>query len=174
MMSHRTAVYGATLDPLTSGHWWMIEQGMLLFDHLHIAVAENPAKTPYFTTDERRGMIQECLDNFLVPPSRVSIGVVKGQYLVDYARQRNATHLLRGLRNQTDFDYERAMRNVNSDIDKGLHTVFLMPPREIAEVSSSLVKGLVGPDGWEEVVRRYVPMPVYLKLIERQKHVEEG
>lgn len=165
----RTAIYGAMFDPLTLGHWWMIEQGMLLFDHLHIAVAENPAKSPYFTTEERCGMIRECLDAFLVPASRASIGVVTNKYLVDYARQQNATFLLRGLRNQQDFDYERVLRNVNSDIDKGLPTVFLMPPREIAEVSSSLVKGLVGPEGWETVVQRYVPHAVFRKLIERNK-----
>jgi pantetheine-phosphate adenylyltransferase len=163
------AVYGATLDVLTNGHWWMIEQGMLLADHLHIAVAENPAKTPCFTIDERCGMIRECLDHYLIPPSRVSIGVVVNEYLVSYARRLNANYLLRGLRSQGDFDYERAMRNVNADIDREIVTVFLMPPREIVEVSSSLVKSLIGPEGWDEVVRRYVPSPVFHRLLEKYR-----
>ena len=53
------------------------------------------------------------------------------------------------------------MRNVNGDLAPKITTVFLMPPREIAEVSSSFVKGLVGPNGWEEIVRPYLPPPVY-------------
>ncbi len=165
----RTAVYGAMFDPLTLGHWWMIDQGMMLFDHLHIAVAVNPAKTPYFTTEDRCSIIRETLAGFLIPETKVSIGVVDNKYLVDYARDKKASYLLRGIRNQTDFDYERTLRNINSDIDKGLNTVFLMPPREIAEVSSSLVKSLVGPAGWEQVVRKYLPIAAFLRLLDKNK-----
>ena len=61
------------------------------------------------------------------------------------------------------------MRNINGDLDSKICTVFLMPPRGIAEVSSSMVKGLVGPSGWRKVVRSYLPEPVYRKFLERQK-----
>ena len=57
------------------------------------------------------------------------------------------------------------MRNINADIDPSICTVFLMPPRDIAEVSSSMVKGLVGPRGWQKVVRKYVPQPVYRRFM---------
>jgi pantetheine-phosphate adenylyltransferase len=60
-----------------------------------------------------------------------------------------------------DYEFERGMRNINDDLQPDITTVFLMPPREMAEVSSSLVKGLIGPEGWRDVVKRYVPMPVY-------------
>jgi len=56
------------------------------------------------------------------------------------------------------------MRAINGDLKPDIQTVFLMPPREIAEVSSSMVKGLIGPEGWEDTVRRYVPQPVFDKL----------
>jgi phosphopantetheine adenylyltransferase len=59
------------------------------------------------------------------------------------------------------------MRNINSDMDAGICSVFLMPPRDIAEVSSSMVKGLVGPKGWQQVVRKYVPNPVYRRFLKR-------
>ncbi|RMH11375.1 MAG: hypothetical protein D6695_09335 [Planctomycetota bacterium] len=56
------------------------------------------------------------------------------------------------------------MRYVNSDLNDGLTTVFLMPPRELCEVSSSFVKGMIGPDGWQEIVKRYVPECVFKDL----------
>lgn len=169
-MMKKSAVYAGSFDILTRGHWWMIEQGMMLFDHLHIAIGVNHAKKGqrYFTTDESRGMIQDNLDYFLVPPNRVSVSVFEDLYLVDYARQIEANYLLRGLRSQSDFDYERVLRHVNQDIDRGIYTVFLMPPREIAEVSSSLVKSLIGPAGWENIVRKYVPDVVYHHILTKE------
>ena len=76
-----------------------------------------------------------------------------------------ASHILRGIRSESDYEYERTMRNINGDLDPAICTVFLMPPRDIAEVSSSMVKGLIGPKGWQQVVRKYVPKPVYQHII---------
>jgi pantetheine-phosphate adenylyltransferase len=89
------------------------------------------------------------------------------QFLISFAASRGARFVLRGIRNESDYEQERAMRNVNADFDPGITTVFLMPPRGIAEVSSSLVKGLVGPEGWQDVVRSYVTPAVFEKLRER-------
>ena len=61
------------------------------------------------------------------------------------------------------------MRNINGDLNPDICTVFLMPPRDIAEVSSSMVKGLIGPAGWRKIVRKYVPDPVYRRLLELHK-----
>ena len=58
------------------------------------------------------------------------------------------------------------MRNINGDLDAGICTVFLMPPRGISEVSSSMVRGLIGPVGWRKIVRKYVPAPVYRMLLQ--------
>jgi pantetheine-phosphate adenylyltransferase len=82
-----------------------------------------------------------------------------------YAQSISATHILRGIRSESDHEYERGMRNINGDLDPAICTVFLMPPRHIAEVSSIMVKGLVGPKGWRRVVRKYVPDPVYERLV---------
>jgi len=91
------------------------------------------------------------------------------RYLVDYAKSINAQVILRGIRNGQDYVYETAMRNVNEDLRPGcITTVLLMPPRELAEVSSSLVKGLVGPCGWESVVGRYVPAVVLRQIVDRE------
>lgn len=95
----------------------------------------------------------------------VSVTSFSNLYLIDYAQQIGATHILRGIRSESDYEYERTMRNINGDLDSGICTVFLMPPRDIAEVSSSMVKGLVGPKGWQRVAKKYVPRPVYRRLI---------
>jgi pantetheine-phosphate adenylyltransferase len=87
------------------------------------------------------------------------------RYLMDFARSVKATHVLRGIRSGSDYEFERSMRYINGDIEKSICTVFLMPPRDIAEVSSSMVKGLVGPVGWQNIVRKYVPPPVYKRLV---------
>ena len=74
--------------------------------------------------------------------------------------------MLRGIRDTSDYEYEKTLRHINSDISPEITTVFLMPPREIAEVSSSIVKGLVGSEGWEKVLGKYVPDCVLQKLRE--------
>ena len=86
------------------------------------------------------------------------------QYLINYARGIGAQFILRGIRCESDYEFERVMRNVNGDFDPHITTVFLMPPRDIAEVSSSMVKGLIGPEGWEAIVKQYVPAPVFKRL----------
>jgi pantetheine-phosphate adenylyltransferase len=80
---------------------------------------------------------------------------------VDYAKEVGAEFILRGIRSPGDYEYERVMRHINSDMAPDINTVFLMPPREMAELSSSMVMGMVGPEGWGKTVRRYVPSAVF-------------
>ena len=138
----------------------MIEQGGNLFDRLIVAVGINPEKRYTFPLDARLEMLRESLGGF----RNVAVTSFSNYYLIDYARSVKATHILRGIRSESDYEYERIMRNINGDLDSTICSVFLMPPRDIAEVSSSMVKGLVGPKGWQKVVRQYVPAPVYRRL----------
>lgn len=157
----RLGVYAGSFDPLTIGHLWMIEQGVGLFDRLIVAVGVNPEKRYTFTLEERLKMLSESLKQY----RNLSITSFSNRYLIDYAQSVNATHILRGIRSESDYEYERTMRNINGDLDPAICSVFLMPPRDIAEVSSSMVKGLVGPKGWQKVVRKYVPEPVYRRFV---------
>lgn len=157
MTAIRRAVYAGSFDPITNGHLWMIEQGALLFDELVVAIGVNPDKRTTFTMEERLQMLRDSLAG--IP--RVRVEHFASRFLVDYANDIQATYILRGIRSQGDYEFERGMRNVNSDLRPGIISVFLMPPRQIAEVSSSLVKSLIGPEGWEPVVMTYVPDPVY-------------
>jgi phosphopantetheine adenylyltransferase len=92
---------------------------------------------------------------------------MENRFLVKYAENIGANYILRGIRSEEDYSFERVMRNINGDMNSNITTVFLIPPREIAEVSSSMVKGLIGPDGWREVVNKYVPLPVYRCFLDR-------
>lgn len=145
----RRAVYAGSFDPITEGHLWMIREGKKLFDELIVAVGVNPDKRSLFTVDERKAFILDCEED-------VTVSSYENMYLIDYAKSVGATHLLRGIRDISDVGFEKMMRNINSDISPEISTVFLMPPRCLADVSSSLVKGLVGPQGWESIVNKYV------------------
>lgn len=156
----RVGIYAGSFDPPTIGHLWMIERAATLFDSLIVALGVNPEKRSAFTVDERLEMLHACTARF----QNVHIESFTNQYLINYARRQKASFIVRGIRSETDYEYERVMRNINGDLDPAVTTIFLMPPRDIAEVSSSMVKGMIGPNGWQEMIRPYLPPPVYQQL----------
>jgi len=161
-MKETSAVYAGTFDPLTIGHLWMIKRGAAIFDKLIVAIGINPEKSCMFSVEDRLDMLRRSVEQF----SNVEISSFTNQFLITYAQSVDARFVLRGIRTESDYEYERVMRNINGDLNSGITTVFLMPPRGIAEVSSSMVKGLIGPDGWEAIVKGYLPKPVFEKLKE--------
>jgi pantetheine-phosphate adenylyltransferase len=161
----KSGVYAGSFDPLTIGHLWMIEQGVRLFDYLTVAIGVNPDKRYTFPLEDRVKMLREATKKF----PNVSVASFSNRYLIDYAQRIGVTHILRGIRSGSDYEFERTMRNINGDLDSGICTVFLMPPRDIAEVSSSMVKGLIGPLGWQKIVRKYVPDAVYRRLVKARQ-----
>ncbi|MDC0295110.1 pantetheine-phosphate adenylyltransferase, partial [bacterium] len=157
----QTAVYAGSFDPPTNGHLWMISQGLALFDRLVVAIGQNPSKNYVFSTEERIDLLRSSIPSC----ERLTITHFDNRYLVDYAKEVGAEFILRGIRSPGDYEYERVMRHINSDMAPDINTVFLMPPREMAELSSSMVMGMVGPEGWGKTVRRYVPSPVFDALV---------
>ena len=162
----QTAVYAGSFDPPTNGHLWMISQGLALFDRLVIAIGQNPSKNYVFSTEERINLLRSTIPSC----ERLTITHFDNRYLVDYAEEVGAGFILRGIRSPGDYEYERVMRHINSDMAPDINTVFLMPPREMAELSSSMVMGMVGPEGWGKTVRRYVPSPVFDALVTKHSH----
>ncbi|HWE98064.1 MAG TPA: pantetheine-phosphate adenylyltransferase [Tepidisphaeraceae bacterium] len=152
----RRGVYAGSFDPITFGHLWMVEQGSLLFDELVVAIGVNPDKRHLFSLQERLDVLRSVTSKF----PNVRVGTFKNLFLVRYARQVQANFILRGVRNEQDYGYERGMRYVNAEFDEQIQTVLLIPPRHLVEVSSSFVKGLVGPEGWPDILPKYVPGPV--------------
>lgn len=153
----RHAVYAGSFDPPTFGHCWMIEQSARLFDRLTVAVGVNPAKQSSFDIDTRMRWLNHVTTNM----ANVSVTTFENLFLSHYARSIGAGFIIRGIRNVYDYGYELAMRHINSDVFPEITTVFLIPPRDLIEVSSSAVKGMIGPSGWEGVVQRYLPAEVF-------------
>lgn len=162
-MTHSTkiAVYAGSFDPITNGHLWMIEKSCKIFDKLIVAIGENADKAYTFSLEERIELIKATTNKL----ANVEVTHFKNLFLVDYAKSIGANFVVRGIRNYTDYDYEKSIRHINSDLSKEITTIFLMPPRNFAEVSSSMVKGLVGSEGWEKIARKYLPEIVLEKMI---------
>lgn len=156
-------IYAGSYDPPTNGHLWMIEQGSKLFSKFFVAVGENSHKEYTFSPDERMAMLQEICAEF----RNVEVIQFENKFLVKYAESIGVDYILRGIRNEKDYTYERGMRYVNSNMNDTIQTLFMMSPRHLVEVSSSLVKGLVGSDGWQQVVREYVPPSVYCRMLQK-------
>lgn len=98
----------------------------------------------------------EMLEDIASPYSNVTVGQFGKLFLVDYAQQAGYNYVLRGLRSADDFNAEKTMSSLNRDIGPDIRTVFVICPDELAKVSSSVVKGLVGFEGWEEPTGKYV------------------
>ena len=160
----RHAVYAGSFDPVTNGHLWMIERGEQLFDKLTVAIGINSDKRYSFSLEKRLSMLRASLAHL----PNVDVVDFENQFLVNYAKSIGADYIIRGIRSASDYEFERTMRYVNSDLFPEIQTVFLMPPREIAEVSSTMVKGLVGPIGWETILPKYVPEAVFNCFLQRE------
>jgi pantetheine-phosphate adenylyltransferase len=157
------AIYAGSFDPLTLGHTWMIEQGILLFDELIVAIGENPQKKYFFSVEERLKMIkEEYLQN------KIKIKILTSEYLVNYAEETGCEYMIRGIRNSEDFQYENMLKEVNLSINPNIKTVFFMPPKELSVVSSSMVKSLIGPKGWENELSKYLPSKVHQHILNRK------
>jgi pantetheine-phosphate adenylyltransferase len=152
------AVCPGSFDPLTNGHVDIIERALEIFDRVIVAVAANAEKTPLFTVEERLTIIREV---FRHRPN-VQVDTFEG-LLVEYARQKRATAIIRGLRAVSDFEYEFQMALMNRRLAHDIETVFLMPAEQYTYTSSRLIKevfrlggevaGLV-PPGVEERLRQ--------------------
>jgi pantetheine-phosphate adenylyltransferase len=140
----------------------MIERGAATFDKLIVAIGINPKKRYMFSLEDRLEMIRQSIKQL----PNVEPAIFPYKLLVKYAESLGAQFILRGIRDENDYEYERGMRNFNGDLNPDITTYFLMPPRGLAETSSSMVKELLGVEGWEEIVKKFVPEPVFEKLKE--------
>ena len=129
------ALYPGTFDPPTNGHVDLIQRGSRLFDHLVVAVLNNPGKNPLFTVAERVEMLQESTGAL----SNVSVATFDG-LMVEFARQQGASAVLRGIRAISDYEYEFQMALMNRRLAPEIETVFLQPAGRYSFVSSRMLK----------------------------------
>jgi len=139
MSKPRVAVYTGSFDPITNGHVDLIERASNIFDEVIVTVAPNVAKQPLFDTDERIEMIRGAVGSH----PNVRIDVNEGLLTVDYARERGAQIVIRGLRALTDFEFEFEMAMMNDHLYPDIETVFLMTSAKWFYVSSSRLREIV-------------------------------
>ena len=141
-MSEVIAIYPGSFDPLTNGHVDIIQRGSRFFDRIIIAVLVNLEKSPLFTVPERVEIARSVFRGW----SNVEVDTFNG-LLVDYAKSRNASVIVRGLRAVSDFEYEMQMALMNRRLRPEVETVFMMPAEPYTYVSSRLVKEVVALGG---------------------------
>lgn len=129
------AVYPGTFDPITNGHFDLVERASGLFDKVIVAIAANTSKTPLFDLDHRVKMAQAVLGNF----NNVEVTGFS-DLLVDYVHQVNGNVILRGLRVVSDFEYEMQLASMNRHLASDIETLFLTPSEKSSFISSTLVK----------------------------------
>ena len=135
---NKIALYPGTFDPITNGHYDIIERAKNLFDEVVVAVATSIDKKPMFTLDERIEMAKAATQDMK------GVKVVGFNNLtVELAREHNAKVLIRGLRAVSDFEYELQLGYLNNSLDDTIETVYLMPKLKHAFVSSSIVRNLL-------------------------------
>ena len=130
-----SALYPGTFDPPTNGHIDLIQRGAKLFDHLIVAILNNPGKNPLFTVEERVEMLKESTATL----SNVSVATFDG-LMVEFARQQGASAVLRGIRAISDYEYEFQMALMNRRLAPEIETVFLQPAGRYSFVSSRMLK----------------------------------
>lgn len=133
--SPRIAIYPGSFDPLTSGHVDIIERGSRIFDRIIVAILSNVEKTPLFSEQERIDIIRDVFKD----RDNVQVETFHG-LLVDYAQQKQASVIVRGLRAVSDFEYEFQMALMNRHLAPGIETVFMMPAEQYTYISSRLIK----------------------------------
>ena len=131
----RVAVYPGSFDPITNGHVDIIQRGARLFDRIIVAILVNPDKQPLFSREERLEMAREV---FASEP-KVEVDAFEG-LLIDFARHRRASVIVRGLRAVSDFEYEFQMALMNRRLAADIETVFMMPAEAYTYTSSRLIR----------------------------------
>lgn len=137
----KRAIFPGSFDPLTLGHFDIIERGVKLFDELIIAIGVNSSKKYMFSLEERKQFIEESFkDN-----PKIKVVTYKG-LTVDFCKKNNVDFIFRGLRNPADFEFEKAIAHTNRDLAP-IETVFLLTAASTSYISSSIVRDVIRNNG---------------------------
>ena len=154
-------IYPGSFDPVTYGHLDIIDRCAKKFDKIIVSVLNNNSKKSMFTIEERVKLLEKVLEKY----DNVEVDTFSG-LLVDYAKEKNCTTMIRGLRAVSDFEYEMQMALVNKKLDENIETYFMVSRGKYAYLSSSIVKEIAMFDG---NISCFVPEIVELALKEKIK-----
>ena len=159
----KIGIVSGSFDPITRGHLWVISKGANLVDKLHVVIAANPSKVSLFSQLEKSSLIKksivEVFDKDVIEKIVIEFAETD-ELLVSLAKRRKAKYIFRGIRNFTDFEYEKQINTIQHKVDDSIETIFLMPPVELTEVSSSTVKSLMKFPEWKLISAQYITKAV--------------
>ncbi len=159
----RIAVYPGSFDPITNGHLDIIARASRLYDKVVVGVLNNTSKSPLFSAEERLDMISHEIGGL----DNVTCDVFNG-LLVDFAKQKGATVIVKGLRTVADFEYEFQMALLNKALNPEYETMFMMTDTKFSYISSSMVKEVAKYQGrLDGLVPPYVAEKIKAKYIKR-------
>ena len=137
-MSQKIAVFPGSFDPFTIGHESVINRALPLFDQIIIGVGKNTSKRSYFSIEQRLNMIRDVIKG----NDRISVKEYQG-LTVQFCKDSGARYLLRGLRTAADFEYERAIAQINKSMFPELESVFLLTLPEHTPINSTIVRDII-------------------------------
>ncbi|MGZ3854526.1 MAG: pantetheine-phosphate adenylyltransferase [Flavisolibacter sp.] len=159
----RIALFPGTFDPVTFGHLDIIERALPLFDKLYIGIGLNSNKAPMFSDKQRKQWLQELFKD----EPKIKVVVYEG-LTVDCCRKVKANYVVRGIRYVNDFEYEKAIADMNRSLDENIETVFLTCLPKYTSVASTLVRDVIKNGG---NVSQFVP-DVVLRTIQQNNKQE--
>lgn len=166
MISHRTAIYPGTFDPVTNGHTDLVKRAARVFEKVIVAIAESPHKEPLLPLQQRIELAQSCLREV------TNVEVVGfSSLLMDFVQEVGAGVVVRGLRAVSDFEYEFQLASMNRHLAPEIETLFLTPDERYSFISSSLVKEVARLDG---DVTEFVAPEVRKALVQRFNKLNGG
>lgn len=137
----KRAIFPGSFDPITLGHYDIIERGVTLFDELIIAIGVNASKKYMFSLEERKKFIEDCFQH----EPKIKVVTYEG-LTVDFCQKNNVEFILRGLRNPADFEFEKAIAHTNRDLAP-IETVFLLTAAKTSYIASSIVRDVIRNNG---------------------------
>ncbi|MDR1725316.1 MAG: pantetheine-phosphate adenylyltransferase [Bacteroidales bacterium] len=152
-MNERIALFPGSFDPITKGHESIVLRALPLFDKIIVAIGENMAKDAYYPLDKRLEWVKKTFKCYENKIEITSFSILT----IDFCKQKGAKYVLRGLRNQIDFQYESNIARINQELSPDIESIFLLTTPEDAVISSSFVKEIINFGG---DVRKFLPQSI--------------
>lgn len=153
----KIALIPGSFDPITNGHKNIIEKSLKLFDKVVIAIANNDSKNNFLSIEKRINLLKKCFaDN-----SRIEIETYSG-LTINYCANKNIKYIIRGLRDCSDFEYEKKLAFINEDLNKNITTLFIPCSKEFTGISSSLIRSIIKNKG---DVSKFIPQEIQDEIL---------